>query len=413
MAPREKEFNPVPFSPPDHGNVLFILPHPDDEVISAGGLISYLQQTDCHLTFLYLTNGENFEWALEEEEGSNLLKPEEYLRFGYERQRETKKALQDLGLSNPEMIFLGYPDRSLTALLRENWSKDSPFFSKPLQANRTPFSNSFDPEALFSGESLLEDLLKVLSLRTWDFVFLPSPYDSHPDHRAGAAFIRMALNQGKGYFPKEPVLVSYLVHRGNWPGQKGKSSSLLIPPPTLQDQALSWVSFPLSAESISKKDSALKEYKSQLRILSGYLFSFLRPNEIFCLEKEMVVLSNLTVLEPSGDTFWRTIFRGADFKSLSFSWQNGLKLKIETLGSFPSSFDLEIHILFFKNGLWTPIFFKDSFHNLPKSGGEIKRSGKEIQVFLPMERPELMVLEVSSRFWVNIDRSACWVLSFP
>lgn len=413
MGPRGNEFNIELFNPPQHGNVLFILPHPDDEVISSGGLISYLQQTDCHLTFLYLTNGENFEWALEEEEGSSLLKPEDYLKFGYERQRETKKALESLGLTNPEMFFLGYPDRNLTALLRENWSKESPFYSKPLQTNKTPFSNSFNPQAIFSGESLLEDLQKILTFRTWDFIFLPSPYDSHPDHRAAAAFLRMALYQGRRYFQKYPEIFSYLVHRGNWPGQKGRSSSPIMPPRTLQDSALTWVSFPLNPDGISKKESALKEYRSQLKILSGYLFSFLRPNEIFCLEKEMAVQNNLSVLEPSGDTFWRTVFKGADFKSLSFSWENGLKLQIETLGSFPSSFDLEIHLLYFKDGLWTPIFFKDSFHSLPKSGGEIKRSGKEIRVFLPMEKPELMVLEVSSKFWVNIDRSACWVLSFP
>ncbi len=413
MAPREREFSIQPFAPPEHGNILFILPHPDDEVISSGGLIFQLLKTDCHLTFLYLTNGENFEWALEEEEGSLLLKPEEYLKFGYERQRETRKALELLGLSNPEMFFLGYPDRSLTALLRENWSRENPFYSKQLQTNKTPFSNSFNPQALFSGESLLEDLHKILTLRTWDYIFLPSPYDSHPDPRAAAAFIQMGITQGRRYLPKYPELLSYLVHRGNWPGQKGRSSSPIVPPITLQDPILNWVSFPLSPEEISKKESALKEYKSQLKILSGYLFSFLRPNEIFCFEKEMAVQSNLEVLEPSGDTFWRTIFKGADFESLSFSWENGLRLQIKTFGSFPSSFDLEIHILFLKDGSWVPLFFKDSFRSLPKSGGEIKRSGKNIEVFLPMEKPEIMVIEASSRFWVNIDRTACWVLSFP
>jgi len=402
-----------PFTLPSHAKVLFILPHPDDEVITAGGVISELAKMDCELTFVYLTNGENFEWAAEEEADTLLLRPQEYLKFGYERQVETERALEDLGLTNPKLIFLGYPDRNLTALVREYWSSHNPLYSKQLKTNKTPFFNSFNPQAVFSGECLLHDLKRLLAQEPWDMIFLPSPHDSHPDHRAAAAFSRMALEETRENLGNSPTLVSYLVHRGNWPGQKGKSRFPLLPPSSMRNQEELWTSFHLTPEALARKERALNQYKSQLRILSGYLFSFLRPNELFSLDTPLVLQNEVTVWEPTADTFWRTVFKGADFKSLSFSWENGLKLKIETSGSFPRTFDLEIHILSFKNGAWNPVFVKDAFRTLKELKGTIERTGKRIEAFIPMERPQAFVLAISSRYWVNIDRSAYWLIKLP
>ncbi|MGB9552839.1 MAG: PIG-L deacetylase family protein [bacterium] len=403
----------LPFSLPDQAKVLFILPHPDDEVISAGGIIPELEKRNCQMAFIYLTNGENFEWAAEEESGNTLLTPQQYLKFGYDRQRETGNALQALGLAHPRLTFLGYPDRSLTSLLTLHWSSKNPFFSRQLKTDRTPYTNSFDPQAIFSGECLLEDLEKAIGQTPWDIIFLPSPYDAHPDHWAAAAFARMAIEELRGKWSKSPTLVSYLVHRGDWPGQNGKPSSPLLPPASMRGEGWNWMSFNLTPEDLTLKERALREYKSQLSILSGYLFSFLRPNELFSLDTPLSLQGEAEVKEPAADTFWRTIFKGADFKSLSFSWDNGLKLNITTSGSFPKTFDLNIYILSWRAGKWSPLLVNDAFRNLKKFKGSIVRSGKSIEIFIPLEKPQAFLLTLSSRYWINIDRSSCWLISLP
>jgi len=409
-----RPLSPLPLLPlPDHARVLFILPHPDDEVLSAGGIISELEKRNCQMTFLYFTNGENFEWAAEEQSGSLLLTPQQYLQFGYERQKETERALQALGLTHPKLIFLGYPDRSLSSLLTEHWSLKNPLFSRQLKTNRTPYSNSFNPQATFSGECLLQDLERAIGQTPWDIVFLPSPYDAHPDHWAAAALARMAIEEIGEKGSSTPTLVSYLVHRGDWPGQNGKSSSPLLPPPSMQGEGWNWISFELTPEDLALKEKALKEYKSQTEILSGYLFSFLRPNELFSLDAPLSLQSQVQVREPVADTFWRSIFKGADFKSLAFSWEGGLKLKITTAGSFPRAFDLNIYLLALREGKWSPLVISDAFRNLSAFKGTIKRTGNSLEIFIPLEKPRAFLLALSSRYWINVDRSACWLIRLP
>jgi LmbE family N-acetylglucosaminyl deacetylase len=408
------EWTPPPsIELPPGARVLFLLPHPDDEILSAGGVISELVQRKCQLTFVYLTNGENFEWAAEEESQDLLLSPQEYIKFGYERQKETESALKILGVAEPRVIFLGYPDGKLSSLLRENWSYQNPLFCRQLNSSSTPYSNSFNPQATFCGLSLLEDLKSAILKENWDLVFLPSPYDSHPDHWAAAAFTRLALEELRVEKGFSPVLVSYLVHRGSWPGQRGKEKGPLAPPVPLWWNGDRWVSFPLSPEIQALKEKAVREYKSQLKILSGYLFSFLRPNELFTLDKEMVLSNEVKVFEPVGDTFWRNLLRGADFSSISFFWDEGLRLSVETAGSFPKSFRLDIHIISTSGGIRETLFITDAFRSLKGMGGEIQRKGKMIYIFLPMKKPQAFLLSMSSRYWENIDRSAYWLIRVP
>ncbi len=79
--------------------VLVIAPHPDDEVLIAGGVLARARAQRQRVTVVVVTNGD---FTCE--------------RNGHVRQDETIAALASLGIAEDEVIFLGYPDGWLVDL---------------------------------------------------------------------------------------------------------------------------------------------------------------------------------------------------------------------------------------------------------------------------------------------------------
>ncbi len=83
------------WSPPD-GELLIVSPHPDNEVMGAGGLIHVWRQWGRKVTILSVTDGE-------------AAYPQ-WRRLGRIRREELKDALQVLAESPPVVVRLGIPD---------------------------------------------------------------------------------------------------------------------------------------------------------------------------------------------------------------------------------------------------------------------------------------------------------------
>ena len=127
-------------------SVLVVAPHPDDEVFGCGAAIAQLNSTGANVTVLLVTDGAAA--------GGDEV---ERSRIARVRQDESKAALAFLG--GGRVVSAGLPDRG-------TWERR--------------------PEI----QSFLGDLLAEISPQ---LVFVPSPAEVHPDHRAVAdAFLTLS-----------------------------------------------------------------------------------------------------------------------------------------------------------------------------------------------------------------------------
>jgi LmbE family N-acetylglucosaminyl deacetylase len=87
------------------GRAVVVAPHPDDEILAVGGLLTQLSGLGREVLIVAVTDGTG------SHKGSTLW-PRERLRR--ERPRETRRALRRLGLEDCETRRLGLPDGGLT-----------------------------------------------------------------------------------------------------------------------------------------------------------------------------------------------------------------------------------------------------------------------------------------------------------
>jgi LmbE family N-acetylglucosaminyl deacetylase len=263
-----------------YGPVLVIAPHNDDEVLGAAGAIQrHLQQGD-RVAVVLLTNGDG-------QYRSPFQSRAQAIQFGYRRQEETRQALRLLGVVEENIYFLGYPDRGLAQLWNHHWDCQHLYTSSQTGANRSPYANSFTPQAPHCGMSLVRDLQAVLERERPATIYLPHPNDTHPDHWSAHAFTLYAVEQlrrehpaGKDY--QQIRLFTYLVHYGRWPMPRGLFwSAELKLPSALAKLDTRWRSLPLSAEEVERKYQAILHYRSQVQYMLLYLASFARRNELF------------------------------------------------------------------------------------------------------------------------------------
>ena len=136
-----------------NGNALVIAPHPDDEIAGcAGALINHVKNNN-FVQVRIVTDGRFGDPAVCLKKNKALT--EEYIKT---RQKESILAARYIGYSPPE--FLGYCDRSLVY-----------------------------------GDSLIRDIKKMIDGIDVQFVYAPSPFEMHPDHRAVAFSSMEAVNQ--------------------------------------------------------------------------------------------------------------------------------------------------------------------------------------------------------------------------
>ncbi|MBL8766850.1 MAG: PIG-L family deacetylase [Planctomycetes bacterium] len=172
LPPFDPSFTFVPlaeFSRVPGGRVVVLAPHPDDEVIGAGGALALHARRGDRVAVVHVTDG-----AGGDRDGN------ERGRFAQVRKAEARAAGKELGIS--EFHALDFPDGALR------------------------------PDGAFlSGFTGLLETLKP------DVLYVPSPWEHHPDHRATYWLATRAL-QRSGLAPRvvlyevnEPQPASYLV----------------------------------------------------------------------------------------------------------------------------------------------------------------------------------------------------------
>jgi len=260
--------------------LLIIAPHPDDEIIAAGGLMQKVMQQGGLVRVVIVTNGDGSTSATMLE-SRRLPQPAHYLQAGVLRQRESLQALALLGVAPESVDFLGYPDQGLVALWSDYWNGGGEYRSPFTRLTSSLYPLTYNPDSTYTGNSLLSDLRSIVADFCPDVVVAPHLEDSHADHWAAGAFTALALALERDVVT--PRLLLYLVHRGDFPLPRGSLQfAPLLPPLRLVNETLYWQKVTLSDELVALKGDAMESFASQLTLGGTYLRSFVRQNELFC-----------------------------------------------------------------------------------------------------------------------------------
>lgn len=311
--------------PPVGSRLLIIAPHCDDETLGPGVLLSRALKAGLKVKVIIVTNGDGFTLAVDEDFFTMHPSSRDYREFGYQRQQESINALAELGLSSNDIYLLGYPDTGVAHLWTEFWDNDKRYFSKFTQTNISPYNDSFNKRAPYTGVSLLTDLEKIVREYKPTHIYYPHPLDRHPDHWGVNAFVKYLLEANHWRNIQERL---YLVHRGNWPVPKLPRPSMeLYPPVKLTGLGTEWRDFRFQNAEANLKKSAILQYHTQIRAMKGFLLAFVRSSELFghyrdfTLPRKSQMLRDsdndtLAIADPVEDVVTRDVDRSADIKAI-------------------------------------------------------------------------------------------------
>ncbi|HVM61267.1 MAG TPA: PIG-L family deacetylase [Verrucomicrobiae bacterium] len=260
--------------------IVVVAPHPDDEVLGAGGIIQQACAAGAEVHVVYLTNGDHNQFAFKLYRLRLHLGPIQYLFFGNLRQREAIAATGILGLSPDQLTFLGFPDYGALAIWQDYWRERTPFRSDATLSNAVPYVGAYEFGQRYTPENATADFVELF--RRWrpTRVFVTHPADTNPDHRAAANFVRLAtLEISAEQAP--PVICYYVIHFGRWPVPYHYHPDMELKPPRQLLDDGDWYSIPLTPEQTERKYEAIIKNRTELTTREYYLVSFARANEIF------------------------------------------------------------------------------------------------------------------------------------
>jgi LmbE family N-acetylglucosaminyl deacetylase len=258
-------------------DMLVISPHPDDEVLMAGGIMEQAVRRGERVAVVLVTNGDL-----------------SCRRDGNVRQVETVDALAAIGVSESSVRFLGYPDGHLAELTpsplppverigpdgrcgrfsttwatRGRWGVDE-------HLHRTGTSASL------TSTALTEDLASVMAELRPKHVYVSHGLDLHPDHAMTYVFFRRALDR-LDVAPRRTHRSMIHAH-GCWPADDCERPLQLeaslppLPGGAVPDEG--------AAIDARLKLSLIRRYRSQLDrpLEQDWLSSFARTDEVFFSE---------------------------------------------------------------------------------------------------------------------------------
>src|SRR3954464_5174677 len=243
----------------DGDRILVLAPHPDDEVLGAGGVLREAARRGLPLRVVFLTNGDSNEWSFLAYRKPPVLMPAGALAMGTIRHQEALAAATALGVSDRDLVFLGYPDYATLDIWRSHWALSPPNRGRLTRARAVPYPTAFRPGAPYKGEEILADLETILRDFKPTRIFVSHPADHHPDHAALYLFTRVALWDLQGEV--SATVHPFLVHYPGWPRVKGVRPGDDLAPPDRLLAGFRWQSRDLDAEAVTAKRLALAAHR--------------------------------------------------------------------------------------------------------------------------------------------------------
>lgn len=280
-APVYEGFNVTGIEPIHKGDrILVIAPHPDDETISCAGILQYALRMGAQVQVVYLTNGDNNQFAFMVYEKRLTFRKGEFIHMGQVRKKEAINAMKLLGIDRRNLIFLGYPDFGTFSIFRYFWQGVKPYKSMFTRVNSVPYKDELSYGNPYIGQSILQDFEYILTSYRPTKIIVSHPLDVNSDHKTAYLFLEIALADLSSHLPR-PKIYTYLIHWKGWPLPRHYHPELpLLPAQDLRDSCLQWYKYDLSEQELGRKHKAVLCYKSQTQSSAFYLFAFARKNEL-------------------------------------------------------------------------------------------------------------------------------------
>jgi LmbE family N-acetylglucosaminyl deacetylase len=274
------EYTPYAGEIENKTDILVIAPHPDDDLITAGGVIYSAVQTGKSVKVVYITNGDY-----------------RGIDMGYLRQGEAAAGQSWLGVDEDSLIFLGYPEGHLINLFVDNPDEFDMFTTDHGQDHtygnrglgRTDYhTHRWGSPAAYNKHNLIMDIQDVLQTYKPEYILTTSEYDRYSDHAVTYQLMKEAVVKVNNFDPQfNPTIYKTIVHwDGSWPEPIDRDA-YYTEIPDLSETDLRWenrasIDIPYYAQTA--RVNAISEHRSQGG-LSGPLGSYVHKDEIFWVEK--------------------------------------------------------------------------------------------------------------------------------
>lgn len=258
-----------------HTSLLVVSPHPDDETLCCAGVIQRVLAAGGRASIVWLTSGDGSELDSLFIERSLRVRPGKMRDLARKRMREARAAAAVLGVPPARQFFLGYPDGGLLRLLSGHFTV--PYRSRFTGADSVPYPDALGPGHPYTGAGLERDFARVLDRVRPSLVLAPSPRDRHPDHRAAGILTLQVLSRRH----ELDAARFWIVHGGrDWPRPRGLRMNLPLTVPP-RGRGLGLVAFDLDPREEAVKLRAVRQYGTQMRVMSSFLLSFVRTDELY------------------------------------------------------------------------------------------------------------------------------------
>lgn len=268
-----------------------LAPHPDDEALMAAHVIATAVRQDRPVVVHLMTNGD--------------LGCE---RNGYARQRETIRAMHVLGLREPRVRFLGYPDGALDRLhtnplpprprtrVDGTCGEGSTTYAIHGEHGLDVHTARTGSPGAYTVTNAIDDLVHLLERDRPSDIYVSHPIDAHPDHAMTYILLRRALERARVELPR---LHRAIVHAGGcWPNGStprepcpDAGDSFGTPYPPLPEALARYTPSErlpvLDGGALARR--AISEYRSQLHtdVDHDWLGDFARGESIYWTETLM------------------------------------------------------------------------------------------------------------------------------
>jgi LmbE family N-acetylglucosaminyl deacetylase len=256
-------------------SLLVVAPHPDDETLCCAGVIRRVLAAGGRASIVWLTSGDASELDLLLIERTLRIHPEKMRDLAGKRMREARAAAAILGVPPAQQFFLGYPDGGLLTLITDHFTV--PYYSRFNGAASVPYRDTFAAGHPYTGDSLERDFARVLDRVHPTLVLAPSPQDAHSDHRAAGVVTLQVLSRRH----QLAAARFWIVHGGrDWPRPRGLHMKLPLAAPP-RGGGLGLAPFALGSAEEADKLEAVRQYRTQMSVMSFFLLSFVRANELY------------------------------------------------------------------------------------------------------------------------------------